>query len=83
MLHMETNTILNLLSTGGLYILAPVAAYLTWAVQKRHTNLEKLFDRVQEMETSRAVNTVVLEHIEADIVDIKRDLGKLVEYKHG
>ncbi len=79
---MEPNTILSLLSTGGLYILAPIGAYLMWTLQRKHAAFERLFERMNEMEQNKVVHGIILGHIEDDISEIKQSISKLVELRH-
>ncbi len=71
------NIILSLLSTGGLYILAPISTWYIWTMQKKHALLERLFERVTEVEQSKAVTNVMIKHIEEDVAEIKLIVNKL------
>jgi len=61
------------------YAVAPLGAFCVWTYKKHNHKVEKLEDRVANVETSTAVIRVMVDSIHQDIRDIKRSLEKLAD----
>lgn len=61
------------------YAVAPLAAFVFWVYKKQHIKVEKLEQRITNVETATAVIKVMVDSIHEDIREIKRSIEKLVD----